>query len=98
MWHAWLEAGVTFKCELCGNDHWSLVRDSANDGLAIHLRAGTNGQNIFAPTYLIYAVSCSKCGNLRQFEKDTIERLASEYREKEAQRNLRVALGASSGS
>ena len=88
IYQAWLHAKVAFECELCGNNSWTVIADDSHDGLAIRMRAGSNGQNIFAPTFLVYAVQCNNCGNVRQQSKDAIERMAAAYREAERQKAL----------
>ena len=80
---AWTRAGVNPDCELCGHAKWSVLMHDKHDGLALVMREGPNIK-IPGVTYMVYGAECVNCGNVRQFNKSTIENLAAQNRESDA--------------
>ena len=92
---AFTRARVSLKCEMCGNDHnWSIVHEGNLDGLGLPLRSGTATMPFPVTSLMVYAIECSQCGNIRQFNKARIERLAREQvEEDERARQLQAVPG-----
>jgi len=77
---AWENAGVAVECELCGERDWSLVATDDADGVALPLR--DSGEVNLQKNFLVYAVDCRTCGNVRLMSKIRVEEVASgEYSE-----------------
>ena len=72
---AWQEAGVSKECELCRNPTWTIFNTPDFDGLAIPTRSGSLISNPFQ-AYMVYALECTNCGNVRTFSKTAIEKLS----------------------
>ncbi len=72
---AWEQTGVTVNCELCNQSDWALVAGPETDGAAIPLRRGVEVDH--TACFLVYAVHCKNCGNVRVMTKSRIEELAS---------------------
>ncbi len=72
---AWERAGVSVNCELCHHPDWTLIATGDCDGLGVPLRASSSID--MAQFFLVYAVECKKCGNMRLMTKARVEELAS---------------------
>ena len=71
---AWEQAGVSVNCELCHQTDWSLVAGAETDGAALPLRKGLQVDH--GQCFLVYAVQCKNCGNVRVMSKSRIEELS----------------------
>ena len=71
---AWEQAGVSVKCEVCAQQDWALVTGQNTDGAALPLRGGDVVDH--AQCFLVYAMTCKNCGNVRMMAKTRIEELA----------------------
>jgi len=72
--NAWEQAGVSVKCEACGQPDWSLVTGDGADGSALPLRRGDVVD--LAQCFLVFTMACKNCGNVRMMSKTRIEELA----------------------
>lgn len=72
---AWERAGVSVNCELCHHPDWTVIATGDCDGLGVPLRASSTID--MAQFFLVYAVECKKCGNMRLMTKARVEELAS---------------------
>lgn len=77
---AWQRAGVSPKCELCQHPRWNIIQKEELDGLGYPLRSGDKYE-VPGNLYMVYALECRNCGNVRTFSRPTIERLAAEHEE-----------------
>ena len=77
---AWQRAGVSPNCELCQHPRWNIIQKEELDGLGYPMRSGDKYE-VLGNLYMVYALECRNCGNVRTFSRPTIERLAAEHEE-----------------
>ena len=71
---AWETAGVSVECELCQQPDWSLVAADGADGIALPFSHAAKVD--LTTCFLVYAVECKNCGNIRTISRSRVEELA----------------------